>query len=327
MTAMMPHTGARRNKHWVALIVLFGIFVAILVSTYPWAQERRHDGKPLTQWVNERFNALNNSDLSQRENEQKLFASLGSAIVPDLLSVLETRTGLSIENKLAQRLLQVSVTRRIARSLDQRVLDAQNSRMEASFLLGALGPVAEPAIPAMIRIYHSTDQPDWVRSSILDSLRQINRRPVLVVPVCTASLSNSDRFTPQAAAWTLGDFGTNSTQAIPALRKALQHPNVLAELLAAQAIHNIDHRAWLDAEDQVMPILIKALGTRNKVNRFLAISLLSQYEAGAEGAVPALVQIQKEGDPSLSEAVAKALKKIDPGAAAKAALNPTAGEP
>ena len=59
----------------------------------------------------------------------------------------------------------------------------------------------------------------------------------------------------------------------------------------------------------------------------VAISLLSQYEAGAEGAVPVLVQIQKEGDPSLSEAVAKVLKKIDPGAAAKAALNPTAGEP
>jgi HEAT repeat protein len=306
-----------RKGHWVALTVLLGISVIGLVSGYLWSQERKYEGKPLTQWVNEQFKALNNSDLRQRENEEKRFASLGSALGPNLISVLEMRSGLGIEDRLAQHLLQVSATRRIARWLDQRVNEAQNQRMEASFLLGAMGPLAEPVIPAMIRIYQTTNQPDWVRGSVLDSLRQINRRPDLVVPVCVGSLSNVDRFTPQAAAWTLGAFGTNSIAAIPALRQALQHPNVVVALLAAQAIHRIDHRAWLDAANQVTPILVRTLGNKNKVNRLLAISLLAQYEARAEGAVPLLIKLREEGDPSLSGAIAEALKKIDPEADVK----------
>jgi HEAT repeat protein len=107
---------------------------------------------------------------------------------------------------------------------------------------------------------------------------------------------------------------------MPALLKTLHHPDMLGALAAAQTIQMIDPKASLAAEDQVMPLLLKALESGDLVARLFAIPLLTQYGDHAKVAVPLLVKIRAEGDSPVSERASDALKKIDPEAATKAGV-------
>jgi HEAT repeat protein len=179
-----------------------------------------------------------------------------------------------------------------------------------------MGPQAECAIPAMLRIYQNTNEPPPVRAHILSSLARINRRPDLVMPVLAESLSDVE-LAPQTA-FALAEFGTNAISAMPALLKTLHHPDMLNALAAAQTIHRIDPKASLAAVDEVMPLLVRALESEDRVHWMFAIPLLAQYGDRAKVTVPLLVKIRAEGDPPVSERAADALKRIDPEAAAKA---------
>ncbi len=302
----------------IAPLILFVTVVVVLALYCVWPHERSYQGRPFSQWLEEYRQVLNNTNREQQRKDQERFAAVDPAIVPDLVKVLERTPSLNFEGKLGNQLFQFPATRRMGSWLGNRATEAQNRRLVANYLLGLLGPKAEPAIPAMLRMYQNTNDPEWVRSSIPWSLARINRRPDLVVPVLAESLSGLP-FT-QTAAYALGEFGTNSISAIPALRKALHHPDMVSALAAAQTIHMIDPQASLAAADEVMPLLIKALESPVRVNWLFAIPLLAQYGDRAKVAVPLLVKIRAEGDLPVSERAADALKKIDPEAAAKAGV-------
>jgi len=302
----------------IAPLILFVTVVVVLALYCVWPHERSYQGRPFSQWLEEYRQVLNNTNREQQRKDQERFAAVDPAIVPDLVKVLERTPSLNFEGKLGNQLFQFPATRRMGSWLGNRATEAQNRRLVANYLLGLLGPKAEPAIPAMLRMYQNTNDPEWVRSSIPWSLARINRRPDLVVPVLAEALS-SPQFT-ETAAYALAEFGTNSISAIPALLKTLHHPDMVSALAAAQTIHMIDPQASLAAADEVMPLLIKALESPVRVNWLFAIPLLAQCGDRAKVTVPLLVKIRAEGDPPVSERAADALKKIDPEAAAKAGV-------
>jgi HEAT repeat protein len=270
----------------------------------------------LSQWLAEYRQVLNHTNREQQRKDEERFAAVDPAIVPDLVKMLEKRPGLNFESKLGNQLFQFPATRRIGSWLGRRATAAQNRRLVANYLFGLLGPKAEPAIPAMLRMYQNTNDPDWVRSGIPWSLARINRRPDLVVPVLAEAISNP-QFT-ETAAYALAEFGTNSISAIPALLKTLHHPDIVSALAAAQTIHVIDPKTSVAAVDEVMPVLVRALESADSVHWMFAIPLLAQYGDRAKVTVPLLIKIRAEGDPPVSERAADALKRIDPEAAAKA---------
>jgi HEAT repeat protein len=302
----------------IAPLILLGIVLVGLALYCVWPRERSYQGRPLSQWLEEYRQVLNNTNREQQRKDQERFAAVDPAIVPDLVNVLEKQAGLNFEDKLGNQLFQFSATRSIGRRLGYRVTEAQNRRLVANYLLGLLGPKAEPAIPAMLRMYQNTNDPEWVRSSIPWSLARINRRPDLVVPVLAESLSGP-QFT-QTAAYALAEFGTNSISAIPALLKALHQPDMLNALAAAQTIHMIDPKASLAAEDEVMPLLLKALESPVRMNWGGAIHLLAQYGDRAKAAVPTLLRLLDDEDARIRFFVTNSLPRIDPEAAAKAGV-------
>src|SRR5713226_7582340 len=300
----------------IAPLSLLGIVLVGLALYCVWPRERTYQGRPLSQWLEEYRQVLNNTNRERQRKDQERFAAVDPAIVLDLVKVLEKRPSLNFEGKLGNQLLQFSATRRIGSWLSYRMTEAQNRRLLANYLLGLLGPKAEPAIPAMLRMYQNTNGPEWVRSSIPWSLARINRRPDLVVPVLAEALSGPP-FT-QTAAYALGEFGTNSISAIPALLKTLHHPDMVSALAAAQTIHMIDPKASLAAADEVMPLLLRALESPVRMNWGGAIHLLAQYGDRAKAAVPTLLRLLDDENARIRFLVTNAFPSIDPEAAANA---------
>src|SRR6266849_1461013 len=302
----------------IAPLILFVTVVVVLALYCVWPHERSYQGRPFSQWLEEYRQVLNNTNREQQRKDQERFAAVDPAIVPDLVKVLERTPSLNFEGKLGNQLFQFPATRRMGSWLGNRATEAQNRRLVANYLLGLLGPKAEPAIPAMLRMYQNTNDPEWVRSSIPWSLARINRRPDLVVPVLAEALS-SPQFT-ETAAYALAEFGTNSISAIPALLKTLHHPDMVSALAAAQTIQMIDPKASLAAVDEVMPLLIKALESPVRVNWGAAIQLLAQYGDRAKWAVPTLLRLLDDEDALIRFSVTNSLRSIDPEAAAKAGV-------
>ncbi len=307
----------------IAPLILLGIVLVGLALYCLWPHERTYQGRPLSQWLQEYSKVWTNNitptDRIQQRKDEERFAALGPAVVPDLVKMLEKRSGLNFDGKLGNQLIQFSATRRIGNWLNLRPGVAEYRRFEAAYLLGVLGPQAEAAIPAMIRIYQHTGESIWLRKDILESLARINRRPDLIVPVLAESLSGPQLLV-ETAGRALGEFGTNSIPAIPALRQTLHHWDTWTALVAAQTIRNIDPNASLAAVDEVMPLLVKALQSGNSLHAWYAMPLLSQYGDRAKVAVPPLVKILEEDRGDLPERAAYTLKRIDPEAAAKAGV-------
>jgi HEAT repeat protein len=89
-----------------------------------------------------------------------------------------------------------------------------------------IGPGARAAIPVFVR--SATNWNPNVRYTAVNALAQLDLEPSLVVPTLINSLTDSFFMVQLDAAKGLEHFGTNATQAVPALLLALSdvHPDV-----------------------------------------------------------------------------------------------------
>jgi len=92
---------------------------------------------------------------------------------------------------------------------------ADGRRALAAGGLAALGPHAEAAIPDLIKVIHSKDEP--VRIAAVSALGPIHSRPGTVIPLLTACLEDPQDGLPEAAVESLGYFGALSRPAWPKL--------------------------------------------------------------------------------------------------------------
>src|SRR5713101_2903210 len=142
--------------------ILLGIVVIGLTLYCVWPHERTYQGRPLSHWLEEYSKVWTNNitptDRVQQRKDEERFAALGPSVVPELVKVLEKRSGLNFDGKLGNQLIQFSATRRMGNWLGLRAGAAELRRSEAAYLLGVMGPQAEAAIPALIRIYQNAGE-------------------------------------------------------------------------------------------------------------------------------------------------------------------------
>ncbi len=169
--------------------------------------------------------------------------------------------------------------------LKVKLVPAENWYFFASSALEALGPDAKDAVPELIRIFQEN-------------------------PSSTCQIDVAELF---------GDIGPGAKDAVPLLVKV--EATTTNQLLRATALGALSR---IHAEpDLVVPVLLKTLCDTNwsaRVRR-QAISGLSAFGTNANTAVPAVVDfLNTQSDPADRSLAAKALKKIDPEAAAGANL-------
>lgn len=162
------------------------------------------------------------------------------------------------------------------------VTKSAHDHFSAAFGFEALGPAAKTAAPALINL-----------------------------------LDDKDEDIRKTAARALGSIGPAAQDAIPALIKHLNDPSPYVRSVSADALANIPPRSV-----QEVPALIQILNGPPKESDvlFLAIERLAQFQSQAKGAVPGILPYLHDPDIATRDCAAKALKQIDPDAAAKSGI-------
>ncbi len=216
-------------------------------------------------------------------------------------------------------------------------LSGNDSRVQlkACEILGQLGADAASAVPRLLK--HLKDEDELVVRAAATALGEIQAEPATVVPALNALLTRKSAavriiavraiadYGPEAgdsaslmlnllsdenmmlrasAAEALGRTGDTGGEVIEALIKALSDENAPVTLNAANALSHLGAPA--------VPALVQKLADKNY--RRLAIEVLGEIGAGAESAVPALVELlsQAGDDADLRREIFIALASIGP---------------
>ena len=107
-------------------------------------------------------------------------------------------------------------------------------RIRAIKVLGALGPMAEEAVPHLLRCLKDADPK--LRIGAAWSLGSIGRQPAVVVPKLLACLEDTNRFDVPILLYAFLGFTNESDQVVPALETHLQRATT-APAAAAVLIH------------------------------------------------------------------------------------------
>ncbi|HTQ50708.1 MAG TPA: HEAT repeat domain-containing protein [Candidatus Acidoferrales bacterium] len=306
------------------IVLLVGIFVWLLFATFhPF--EPRYGGKRLSQWASIFYS---DSDVTPQEYGQATNAiqHLGTNALPYALTCCRARWF------------------RIDLRQPSGFISADHLHQQSTGIFSLLGPAAEPAIPALMKILHRKNE-DVVYTAISDlsSIGPAAVAPLVTVlsngnvparrgaagaleflptpksaaPALELCLKDEDSLVRENAALALGRFGTNSpATVVPALLNALQtETNFQVAVIFISVLGLIKEDAPL-----VVPAIMRYLQreTNNWPGLSGPIQVLGNFGTNAKPAVPALVHIveTKSGwqyrvqSPQMSALVA--LSKIEP---------------
>jgi HEAT repeat protein len=189
-----------------------------------------------------------------------------------------------------------------------KMLDGADDRRVRVVVVSALGRMgAEPAVlPALLRALVSDD--GQVRDSAAATLAQLDRTSL---PALIALLASPDARTRHGAALALGGAGFPAQEAIEPLAKALADADVGVRVTAARALWRLDPGRF----EQLVSVLIGALAGSDPPTTASAAVGLEEIGPLAVAAVPALRKILNENDTLLHEQAARTLGRIGPLAA------------
>jgi HEAT repeat protein len=145
------------------------------------------------------------------------FGTNSKAAIPILLD-LASDSHPVIRSEVMDALRLTQGDSRVVVPVLKRALGDSNDfvRARAAYALGAFGTNSIPAIPSLLAL--AADTNFRVRDLTVCALGEIQSEPQIVVPVLIKALNDRDsRWIRANAAEGLGNFGTNATEAIPAL--------------------------------------------------------------------------------------------------------------
>jgi HEAT repeat protein len=193
---------------------------------------------------------------------------------------------------------------------------SRTSRHAAANVLVEIGPTAKSSIPALIKSAASTNSE--VRAFSVYTLGRMALEPQLVDPVLIQSLHDVDHEVRYNAAFGLGAMafmGGDAKAAIPALVETLRDSYHTARAAAAMALGHIHSEPAL-----VVPALIESLRDPDVFVRAQAATALGEFGTNAKPAAAVLIELLHEQNQDATNAASKAIKQIDPEAAARAGV-------
>jgi len=185
--------------------------------------------------------------------------------------------------------------------------DAEDRRGAAD-TLGAIGPGAEAAVPALVDTLQ--DSQSEVREAAACALGKIGSAAEVAVSALIQALEDEEKRVRGASAEGLGRIGSDAAVAVPALIEALKDEHECVVLYAAEALGRIGQSAKAAA-----PSLAEALECESPSVRETAADALGEIGPAAEAAGSMLVRALKDEAESVRDAAARALRKMDVAAA------------
>ena len=239
-----------------------------------------------------------NSSLPQTQREQRLKA-VGPAAVPVLVQIMDESSPPLLE----------SWSMRMEAMLTDKRMTAARMRAAAAQACGILGSNAEPAIPALTRMFDRRES--WAETSL--ALVKISPLGIRVLTNALAQTNQSSMEDIQVRNWAAqllkwARFAREPAR--DALVRALGDPDPGVRQQAAWSLGFMSS----DAETSVVA-LAHALGDSSSEVQESALAALGQIGVKATSAVPHLIEYIKTNSPVRGSGALASLRKIDPVAA------------
>jgi len=307
------------------------VLMAVLALVY-W----QHTGERA---VPELIEALQGRDLQTQMLAAQGLRQIGQpaqAAIPRLYELATVPGGHSLHIEAAAALppIDLSAARKVMIAWLPKLQDPDPQvRRDAAGVLGALGPVAKPAVHSLLGI--SNDPNTIVRDRVVRALAAIALPPDLVMRGLLQALQDPE-WTVRYAAVTAFSFGAvSSAESLALLRTLTQDNNQMVARLAQSAVAAAEHPIPVSVhlfsldqgEDRTHPLvqlaklgrsaaeavpkLTSLLTSRRPLERYLAASALKCIGPAASEAVPMLQRSLQDPDPIVREAVAEALQGIE----------------
>ncbi len=190
-----------------------------------------------------------------------------------------------------------------------RALRFEPLRPRIAFLLGEMGPEAEPAIEALIELIDGPCR--RTQHEALIALGKIGPAAEAAVPALTEALRHTDGPCRYGAVYALGRIGPEAEPAKPILLETTESSDATLALLSAWALAQIAPECPQCAEKNV-PLLIDALEHPDPRHRVEAAAALGAMGSLAESAVPALQEAAEDIDIGVRTAATAAVEAIEP---------------
>jgi len=188
---------------------------------------------------------------------------------------------------------------------------AEGVRAQIAFALGAIGPEAKAAVPALSDIFKDAGQKTELRRAAAFALGSIGADAKDAMPLLTDALKDKDARIRMAAANGLYLFDkANAKIATPVFKALLKEKDEMLQTEVALVLKSMGEGAN-DAVPELMVVLAKG-----GMPAYYAREALGKIPA----AEPALVAALSDSDAKLKEAAAGVLKEYYPEAAKKAGL-------
>ena len=320
-----------KNRLYLVGSLLLTVAAVGVLWWSPWEpREPIYEGKPLTYWLS-----------TDRRTPESLFGD--SNAVPFLIEALKTDGwfGAAVYRKHVWPKLPASIQTHLPRPADN-----YQKIFVAGIALERMGPVAKPAIPALVRAL-THGEPSVVRG-VFPLLNQIDKGDKAVVAALTGLLKNKDPTVRETAtsAFLLFDPGAavnGGVAPVTLVRSAYDDHDVRSAV--GDAVASGDSRiiaAWgaalhatnTDIREKAVFILaymgseaavkegVKMLKDKDADIRQTAVSLLGHVVTRDRNAVAALAEALNDTDPGVRSIATNALRLLDAEEAAKAGVKP-----
>jgi len=302
----------KRNR-----ILLVGL-LAVVLGGLGWLvvrsqSERLIQGKTEAAWIK----SINYNGGSA-ETEQ--WRALGPVGIQMLIHALNAGNG-PLESRYARLWPRLPP---FIRSRLPTPVDSYPTRMCAVSMLNRLEPDAKSAVPALVKALKK-EKTDGGRQSIIGCfsfeyglLNGMEKEKAELLPDLIGAMQSSDWGIRNNAALALGCYSERAQVVTPVLLNATRDPVIHVRLAALMALSRVDPKTL--AKPEVVQIVIDLLKGPDDQVGFEAALLLGQIGKESPLAVPALIESARGTNSLVAQTAARALKRIDPEAAAQAGV-------
>jgi HEAT repeat protein len=351
------------KRRSIAAFIIVGIFLGAVAYNLRKPDKPRYQGRGINVWLSELNSAINHNDLQKRHEAEKAVQAIGTQAAPYIVADLRRgNSAVSKDYRILLTKLPAWLQRLIPSPREEVTFSTGSSalfaigpsakpvlitalkddepvvRSASALTLGSLahynGTDIRDAVPALTECLRDADANVRGLSTIAlgylgpDAAAAIPGLIPLLKDPQIGSQKGSQVFVRAAAARTLGKIGPQADTALPALRSVLKDTAPYDRSMAALAIWRIDSEVT-----NTLPVLIEALNLLPDGSKWELFEGLGEMGAEAKKAFPALLgQLTVRGTPNAPstftlEAITNALIKIDPEAAARAGVRPSADAP
>lgn len=287
----------KRNRN-----ILLCIAAAVVLGVgLVWFQQTRpptYNGRPLVEWL-QKIDYNNTEEPMNAESAEAVAAvrALGTNALPHLLRMLETQ-----DSPLKLRLVDLARKQRLIRV---RFTPAVLSHHYAGNGLRALGPQAEPAIPALTEHFFG---PNEIRADI--AAKVLGEIGSAAFPILRPALTNASTEVRLRAlmAFAVQSSTNHADRVVPILKEVVVNgPDDWMKLYAAVLLAKLGQE-----EDLVVPVLVKGMQRHRNDTRAEAINALLRFPARAREHIAIIRRLAQDTKDLVGKHVAEgALKQIE----------------